>query len=87
MARSGDGVDIAAVYQFLVGMSGRLDEVVVRLNGHTQKLDDLAIGLSDLRAAVTNYHGAVLGHGVMLSELDERVRRIERHLKLESAHK
>jgi len=51
------------------------------------QLDDVAAGLSDLRAAVTNYHGAVLGHGIMLSELDERVRRIERHLKLESAGK
>jgi hypothetical protein len=27
----------------------------------------------------------VLGHGMLISELDERVRRIERHLKLESA--
>jgi hypothetical protein len=27
----------------------------------------------------------VLGHGLLISELDERVRRIERHLKLEPA--
>jgi hypothetical protein len=27
----------------------------------------------------------VLGHGMLISELDERVRRIERHLRLESA--
>ncbi|MGC2411379.1 MAG: hypothetical protein WA459_01610 [Stellaceae bacterium] len=90
--QSGNGIDLAAVYQLLLGMSGRLDgmsgrldDVFARLDVHERKLDDVAAGLSDLRAAVTNYHGAVLGHGIMLSELDERVRRIERHLKLESA--
>jgi hypothetical protein len=34
---------------------------------------------------VTNYHATVLGHGILISELDERVRRIERHLNLELA--
>jgi hypothetical protein len=33
---------------------------------------------------LTHYHASVLGHGIMLSELEERVRRIERHLDLES---
>jgi hypothetical protein len=83
VAQSGNGVDLAAVYQLLLQMSGRLDQVSDRLGSHEQKLDDLTIGLADLRAAVTNYHGAVLGHGILISELDERVRRIERHLKLE----
>jgi hypothetical protein len=80
MAQSGNGVDIGAVYNLLVQMSGRLDS-------HERKLDDLAVGLSDLRNAVTNYHSTVLGHGILISELDERVRRIERHLKLEPAGK
>jgi hypothetical protein len=78
VAQSGNGADIAAVYQLLVQMSGRLDN-------HERKLDDLVVGLADLRATVTNYHSAVLGHGILISELDERVRRIERHLKLEPA--
>ena len=76
MAQSGNGADIGTVYQLLVQMSGRLDS-------HERKLDDLSVGLADLRAAVTNYHSAVLGHGILIGELDERVRRIERHLKLE----
>jgi hypothetical protein len=97
--QSGNGIDLAAVYQLLLGMSGRLDgmsgrldgmsgrldDVLARLDVHERKLDDVAAGLSDLRAAVTNYHGAALGHGIMLSELDERVRRIKRHPKLEPA--
>ncbi len=53
--------------------------------GHDRKLDDLAAGLASLRDAVTHYHSSVLGHGMLISELDERVRRVERHLKLDPA--
>ena len=73
-----NGPDIAAVYQLLTQVSRTV-------TGHDRKLDDLAAGLASLRDAVTHYHSSVLGHGMLISELDERVRRIERHLKLESA--
>ena len=72
-----NGPDIAAVYQLLT-------QVARAVAGHDRKLDDLAAGLASLRDAVTHYHSSVLGHGMLISELDERVRRIERHLKLES---
>jgi signal transduction histidine kinase len=36
-----------------------------------------------LRRAVVEYHSAVVGHG-LISELEERVRRLEQHLKLPS---
>ena len=35
-----------------------------------------------LRRAVVEYHSAVVGHGLIISELEERVRRLEQHLKL-----
>jgi chromosome segregation ATPase len=35
-----------------------------------------------LRRAVVEYHSAVIGHGVIISELEERVRRLEQHLEL-----
>ena len=73
-----NGPDIAAVYQLLTQVAGTV-------TGHDRKLDDLAAGLASLRDAVTHYHSSVLGHGLLISELDERVRRIERHLKLEPA--
>ena len=38
--------------------------------------------IKGLRRAVVEYHSAVLGHGVLISELEARVRRIERHLDL-----
>jgi hypothetical protein len=79
-----NGPDIAAVYlsaEFggLRGVVAGLGEIVA---GHDRKLDDLAAGLASLPDAVTHYHSSVLGHGMLISELDERVRRIERHLKL-----
>jgi chromosome segregation ATPase len=63
----------------------KLDSIAVHLADHDRKLDDLAAGLTSLREAVTHYHSTVIGHGILISELDERVRRIARHLKLEPA--
>ena len=92
----GNGPDIAAVYQLLTqvartvtGHDRKLDDLSAEVAGlrevvaaHDRKLDDLTAGLASLRDAVTHYHSSVLGHGLLISELDERVRRIERHLKL-----
>jgi ABC-type transporter Mla subunit MlaD len=94
-----NGPDVAAVYQLLTqvartvtGHDRKLDDLSAEVTGlsevvaaHDRKLDDLAAGLASLRDAVTHYHSSVLGHGMLISELDERVRRIERHLKLEPA--
>ena len=62
------------------------------LNRHTQtlaehgrRLDDLTGQVHSLREAVTSYHASVLGHGILISELDARVRRIEHHLDLPPA--
>jgi Mg2+ and Co2+ transporter CorA len=38
--------------------------------------------IAGLRRAVVEYHSAVLGHGALISELEARVRRIERRLDL-----
>ena len=37
-----------------------------------------------LRRAVVEYHSAVIGHGLIISGLEERVRRLEQHLNLPS---
>ena len=37
-----------------------------------------------LRRAVVEYHSAVVGHGIIISEREERVRRLEQHLELPS---
>jgi hypothetical protein len=35
-----------------------------------------------LNRAAVEYHSSTLGHGALLSEIDERLRRVEQHLKL-----
>ena len=94
MAQSGNGIDLGAVYQLVSEVAERTrahDAQFARLNGRfddvDRRLDDLTVGVADLRNAVTNYHSTVLGHGILISELDERVRRIGRHLKLEPTGK
>jgi hypothetical protein len=35
-----------------------------------------------LRRAVMEYHSSVVGHGIIISDLEARVRRVEQHLNL-----
>jgi len=41
---------------------------------------DLGDQIAGLRRAVTHYHSSVVGHGVLITELEDRVRRVEQHL-------
>ena len=41
--------------------------------------------VADLRQAVTHYHSSVMGHGILISELEARMRRVEDHLNLSAA--
>ena len=36
-----------------------------------------------LRRAVGEYHTSVIGHGILISELEARLRRVEQHLDLQ----
>jgi len=90
VARSGNGVDLGAVYQLLSEVAERTrahDAEFARLNGEfarlNGRLDDLDASVEDLRSAVRDYHTTVAGHGILYGELEQRIRRIERHLKLE----
>jgi hypothetical protein len=38
--------------------------------------------IAGLRRAVVEYHTSVIGHGIIISELGARVRRVEQHLDL-----
>jgi hypothetical protein len=44
-----------------------------------KRLSDQIVGL---RRAVIEYHSSAVGHGVLLSELEERLGRVERHVGL-----
>ena len=39
--------------------------------------------ITSLRRSVMEYHSTTAGHGLLYSEIEERVRRIEQHLKLD----
>ena len=67
------------------GHTAKLDELAVVVNRHDRKLDDLTTDIAGLREGLTHYHATVLGHGILYSEIEQRVRRIERHLKLDPA--
>jgi uncharacterized protein involved in exopolysaccharide biosynthesis len=43
---------------------------------------ELGEQVAGLRRAVVEYHSSVIGHGVLISELEARVRRVEQHLDL-----
>ena len=94
MARSGNGIDLAAVYQILTEISGRLDNHETKLNelvgtsnehsrrfdqiggilnDHGRRFDVLSQELTDLRDAVAHYHHSVVGQGMALNEIEERV--------------
>lgn len=48
-----------------------------------KELGDQIVGL---RRAVIEYHTSVIGHGVLISELEARLRRVEQHLNLPDVH-
>jgi hypothetical protein len=108
VAQSGNGIDIATIYQLLMQMSARLDQVlsVVNdhsgilndhtrilgehtriLNDHARQLDDLNAAVAGLRSDVTLYHEAVTSQGIHYSELEGRMLRAERHLRLDTTER
>jgi hypothetical protein len=44
-----------------------------------KRLNDQIAGL---RRAVMEYHSSAIGHGILISELDERLRRVEQRLDM-----
>ena len=79
---SGNGVDIAAVYQLLREVADRVIAHDGRFAAIDRQFADVRSEIADLRRTLTQYHASVLGHGILLSELERRVHRIEDHLHL-----
>ncbi len=52
--------------------------VNARIDASRKELSDQIVGL---RRAV-EYHSVVIGHGVLISEIEARLRRVEQHLNL-----
>ena len=52
---------------------------------HLRTRKDIGEQIVGLRRAVVEYHTSVIGHGILISELEARVRRLEQHLELPPA--
>jgi hypothetical protein len=59
MAQGGNGIDLGTVYQLLSEVAQTARGHSSRLDTIDHRLDDLTVGLADLRNAVTNYHSTV----------------------------
>ena len=53
--------------------------VNAKIEATRKELSDQIVGL---RRAVVEYHSVVIGHEVLISELEARLRRVEQHLNL-----
>jgi hypothetical protein len=53
--------------------------VNARIDATRKELSEQIVGL---QRAVVEYHSVVIGHGVLISDLDARLRRAEQHLNL-----
>ncbi len=81
--------DVAGVKTDMAGMKAEMAtkselrslraDVASDLLATRKELGDQIVGL---RRAVVEYHSAVIGHGVIISGLEARVRRMEQHLNL-----
>jgi hypothetical protein len=49
---------------------------------HKETRDATRVLIEGLRRGVSDYHSSVVGHGILISELDTRMRRVEQHLNL-----
>ena len=93
---SGNGVDLGQTVATLANVMDalrhmRADASEFRAEMHSFRAEtqrDLAAvkrDLAGLRQTVAEYHASVLGHGVLISEPDERLRRVEAQLGLPRA--
>lgn len=73
---SGNGVDLASIYQLLAQVAQAVTRHERKLDELGRKVDDLDGKVDGIRQAVTQYHASVLGHGILISEMDARLRRV-----------
>ena len=74
-----DGKVGALAADFRSGVQSLRADFASDLIANRKELSEQIVGL---RRAAFEYHSSAIGHGPLFTELDERVRRIERHLTL-----
>lgn len=69
----------AEIHSLRADVASDLHTFDAKLGALRKDLSDQIVGL---RRAVVDYHSSVVGHGVIISELEARLRRVEQHLDL-----
>ncbi|WP_018408379.1 hypothetical protein [Methylocystis rosea] len=81
MATKNDLAEIAAQSRSLrADVASDLMSLDAKVDATRKDLSEQIVGL---RRAVIEYHTSAIGHGVLISELEARLRRVEQHLNLE----
>ena len=80
MATKDDLADVRAEVRSLAAdVASDFVTANARIDKTRKELSEQIVGL---RRAVVEYHSSVIGHGILFTELEERVRKIEQHLGL-----
>ena len=80
MATKADIADLRSeIHSLRADVASDLIEVRREITGVRKDLGEQIVGL---RRAVVEYHTSVIGHGILISELEARLRRVEQHLDL-----
>ncbi|HWB49667.1 MAG TPA: hypothetical protein VG651_11195 [Stellaceae bacterium] len=69
--------------RILAEHSRQLEELRGQMGDVRAEMADFRTQMAEMRQEVAHYHGAVTSQGIHYSGLEDRVRRVERHLKLE----
>lgn len=81
MATKEDIADLRAeVHSLRADVASDVHTLDEKISVTRKELSDQIVGL---RRAVVEYHSAVIGHGVIISELEARLRRVEQQLNLQ----
>lgn len=83
MATKDDLADLRSeMHSLRADVASDILNLEARLNDLGKRINDQFVAL---RRSVMEYHSTAVGHGILYSELEERVRRIEQRLEMNPA--
>jgi cell division septum initiation protein DivIVA len=78
----GNGADLGQVLALLNDLIAMQREMRLDIRRLDTRVDDLTSQVASLREEVRSYQAAMVGHGVLISEHNARLYRVEQHLNL-----
>ena len=80
MATKSDVADVRSeVHSLRADVGSDIMNLEKQIKEQEKRLSDQIVGL---RRSVMEYHSSTIGHGVLLTEFEERLRRLEQHVGL-----